>query len=139
MAISVSRRVFLHLVGSSAAIYALSGIARAVDYPTRPVHLLVGFPPGGTADIAVRLIGQSLSEHFGQQFVIENRPGAGSNLAAEAVARAKPDGYVLLVVAATNGVNASLYTNLPFSSTRDFADGNGLPTCTAIFFALSAS
>jgi tripartite-type tricarboxylate transporter receptor subunit TctC len=121
MAISVSRRVFLHLVGSSAAIYTLSGVARAVDYPTRPVHLLVGFPPGGTSDIAARLIGQSLSEHFGQQFVIENRPGAGSDLAAEAVARAKPDGYVLLAVAATSSVNASLYTNLPFSLTRDFA------------------
>jgi tripartite-type tricarboxylate transporter receptor subunit TctC len=85
------------------------------------VHLLVGFPPGGTADIAARLIGQSLSAHFSQQFVVENRPGASSNLAAEAVARASADGYVLLSAAATNSVNASLYTNLPFNLTRDFA------------------
>jgi tripartite-type tricarboxylate transporter receptor subunit TctC len=100
---------------------ALSRRACALDYPARPVRLLVGFAPGGTADIAARLIGQSLSEHLGQQFVIENRPGASSNLATEAIARASPDGYALLDVTATNGVNASLYTSLPFSLTRDFA------------------
>ena len=100
---------------------ALSRRACALDYPTRPVRVLVGFAPGGTADIAARLIGQSLSEHFGQQFVIENRPGASSNVATDAVARAAPDGYALLDVTATNGVNASLYANLPFSLTRDFA------------------
>jgi tripartite-type tricarboxylate transporter receptor subunit TctC len=100
---------------------ALPRVARALDYPTRPVRVLVGFTPGGTADISARLIGQSLSEHFGQQFVIENRPGAGSNIATEAVARADPDGYTLLDVTATNGVNASLYPDLPFNLTRDFA------------------
>lgn len=100
---------------------ALSRRACALDYPTRPVRVLVGFAPGGTADIAARLIGQSLSEHFGQQFVIENRPGAGSNVATEAVARAVPDGYTLLDVTATNSVNASLYANLPLNLTRDFA------------------
>jgi tripartite-type tricarboxylate transporter receptor subunit TctC len=111
----------LHLAGSSVAMAALSRVACALDYPTRPVRLLVGFAPGGTADIAARLIGQSLSEHFGQQFVIENRPGASSNIATEAVARAAPDGYELLDITATNGVNASLYPDLPFSLTRDFA------------------
>jgi len=100
---------------------ALSRIAYALDYPVRPVRVLVGFAPGGTADIAARLIGQSLSEHFGQQFVVENRPGASSNVATEAVARATPDGYALLDVTATNSVNASLYADLPFSMTRDFA------------------
>jgi tripartite-type tricarboxylate transporter receptor subunit TctC len=100
---------------------ALPRVARALDYPTRPVRVLVGFTPGGTADISARLVGQSLSEHFGQQFVIENRPGAGSNIATEAVARADPDGYTLLDVTATNGVNASLYPDLPFNLTRDFA------------------
>jgi tripartite-type tricarboxylate transporter receptor subunit TctC len=103
------------------AMPALSRVACALDYPARPVRVLVGFAPGGTADIAARLIGQSLSQHFGQQFVIENRPGASSNVATEAVARATPDGYELLDVTATNGVNASLYANLPFSLTHDFA------------------
>jgi tripartite-type tricarboxylate transporter receptor subunit TctC len=121
MTISASRRAFLHLAGSSVAISALSRRACALDYPTRPVRVLVGFAPGGTADIAARLIGQSLSEHFGQQFVIENRPGASSNIATDAVARAAADGYELLDVTATNGVNASLYPNLPFNLTHDFA------------------
>ena len=86
---------------------ALSRRACALDYPARPVRLLVGFAPGGTADIAARLIGQSLSEHLGQQFVVENRPGASSNVATEAVARATPDGYALLDVTATNSVGMS--------------------------------
>jgi tripartite-type tricarboxylate transporter receptor subunit TctC len=120
MTISASRRAFLHLAGNSVAMAALSRRACAFDYPTRPVRVLVGFAPGGTADIAARLIGRSLSEHFGQQFVIENRPGASSNVATEAVARAAPDGYALLDVTATNSVNASLYADLPFSLTRDF-------------------
>jgi tripartite-type tricarboxylate transporter receptor subunit TctC len=135
MATSASRRTFLRLAGGGAAISFSRG-ARATDYPTRPVHLLVGFPPGGTADIAARLIGQSLSAHFGQQFVVENRPGASSNLAAEAVARATPDGYVLLAAAATNSVNASLYTNLPFSFTRDFAMAAGVTQTPLVLVAV---
>jgi tripartite-type tricarboxylate transporter receptor subunit TctC len=136
MAISVNRRNFLRLAGGSATISSFSRVACATDYPTRPVHLLVGFPPGGTADIAARLIGQSLSAHFGQQFVVENRPGASSNLAAEAVARATPDGYVLLAAAATNSVNASLYTNLPFSFTRDFAMVAGVTQTPLVLVAV---
>jgi len=93
--------------------------ASALDYPTRPVHLIVGFPPGGGADIIARLIGQSLSDRIGQPIVIENRPGAGTNLAVEAVVRAPPDGYTLLQVVAANASNATLYQNLSFDFVRD--------------------
>ena len=92
------RRKFLHLAAGAAALPAVSRIARAQAYPTRPVRIIVGFAAGGAADIIARLIGQWLSERLGQQFVIENRPGAGSNIATEAVVRAPPDGYTLLMV-----------------------------------------
>src|SRR5262245_37857486 len=91
------RRNFLHLAAGAAALPAVSRVARAQAYPTRPVRILVGFPPAGSTDITARLIGQWLSERLAQQFVIENRPGAGSTLATEAVARAAPDGYTLLL------------------------------------------
>jgi tripartite-type tricarboxylate transporter receptor subunit TctC len=126
MRMKLHRRKLLGLSAGAAALPTVSRIARAETYPTRPVDILVGFPPGGTADIADRLIGQFLSDRFGQQFIIENRPGASSNIATEAVARSAPDGYTLLGATATNSVNASLYTNLPFNLTRDFAMVAGL-------------
>src|ERR1700746_52372 len=92
------RRKFLHLAASAAALPALPHVASALDYPTRPAHLLVGFAAGGPLDTSARLIGQRLSERLGQPFVIENRPGAGSNLGTETVVRAAPDGHTLLMV-----------------------------------------
>jgi tripartite-type tricarboxylate transporter receptor subunit TctC len=115
------RRQFLHLAAGAAVLPPVSKIARAQTYPTRPVHLLVGYAPGGGADIAARLISQWLSERLGQQIVIENRPGAGTNIATEAVARASPDGYTLLLANAANAVNATLYEKLSFNFIRDFA------------------
>ena len=102
-------------------IAALSAPASALDYPTRPVHLIVGFPPGGSADIVTRLVAQALSERTGQSFIVDNKPGAGSNIAAETVARADPDGYTLLSVTVANAINATLYSNLKFDYLRDFA------------------
>ena len=115
------RRKFLHVAAGAAALPALPRVASALDYPTRPVHLLVGFAAGGPLDTSARLIGQWLSERLGQPFVIENRPGAGSNLATEIVARAAPDGYTLLEASAANAWNAALYDNLSFNFIRDIA------------------
>jgi tripartite-type tricarboxylate transporter receptor subunit TctC len=109
------RRQFLHL----AAVALPSRIARAQAYPTRPVRIIVGFPPGGAADMVARLIGQWLSERFSQPFVVENRPGAASNIAAEAVARAQPDGHTLLYAVSSITVNAALYDKLSFNFARD--------------------
>src|SRR6516165_8855425 len=103
------RRNFLHLAAGAAALPAVSHIAWAQTYPSRPVHIVVGFPPGGGADITARLIGQWLSERLSQPFIIENRPGAGSNIATEAAVRATPDGYSLLLVGSFNAINATLY------------------------------
>jgi tripartite-type tricarboxylate transporter receptor subunit TctC len=113
------RRRFLHLAAGAAVLPAVSRIARAQTYPTRPVRLIVGFPPGGGTDVMARLMGQSLSEHLGQPFVIENRPGAGSNTGTEAVVRAPPDGYTLLLATNANAVNATLYDKLNFNFIRD--------------------
>ena len=115
------RRAFLHLVASAAALPALSGTVRAQTYPTRPVRIIVGFPGGSASDTTARLIGQVLSERFGQQFLIENRTGAASNLAAEAVVRARPDGYTLLLLTSVNAINAMLYDNLGFDLIHDIA------------------
>jgi tripartite-type tricarboxylate transporter receptor subunit TctC len=115
------RRQFLHLAAGAAALPAVSRIARAQAYPLRPVTLVAGFAPGGGVDIAARLIGQLLSERLGQQFVIENRPGASSNIATEAVVRAPADGYTLLMVGSWNTINATLYDKLNFNFTRDIA------------------
>jgi tripartite-type tricarboxylate transporter receptor subunit TctC len=93
----------------------------AETYPTRPVRWIVGFPPGGTFDIVARLLGQWLSERLGQQFIIENRPGAGTNIGTEAVVRARPDGYTLLLAVTSNAINASLYDKLNFNFSRDIA------------------
>jgi tripartite-type tricarboxylate transporter receptor subunit TctC len=113
------RRRFLHLVAGAAALPPLSRLAWAQTYPTRPVRLLVGFSAGGPADIIARLIAQWLSERLGQQFVVENRVGAGSNIAAEAVVRSPADGYTLLHVTISNAVNATLYDKLAFDLNRD--------------------
>ena len=120
------RRTFLHLAAGAASLMALSQIAKAQAYPARPVRVIVGFPAGGPTDITARLIGQWLSERLGQQFVIDNRPGAGSNIAVETAVRAPPDGYTLLIVGATNAVNATLYDKLNFNFIRDIAPVAGI-------------
>src|SRR4029077_16654790 len=105
----IPRRQFLHLAAGVAALPAVSRMARAQTYPARPVRILVGFTAGSGPDSGARLIGQSLSERLGQQFLIENRPGGASNIATEAVVRSMPDGYTLLLATSGNAVNASLY------------------------------
>jgi tripartite-type tricarboxylate transporter receptor subunit TctC len=115
------RRNFLHLAASAAALSAVSRIAWAQAYPTRPARIIVGFPAGGGVDIIARLIGHWLSERLGQPFVIENRPGANSNIATEAVVRAAADGYTLLLVHSSNAMNATLYEKLNFNFIRDIA------------------
>jgi tripartite-type tricarboxylate transporter receptor subunit TctC len=115
------RRQFLHLAAAAATLPAASSIALAVDYPTRPVHLVVGYPPGLAPDIVARLVGAPLSERLGQPVVIDNRPGAGSNIGTEIVATARPDGYTLLLVTSTNAFNATIYDNLTFNFIRDIA------------------
>ncbi len=120
------RRTFLYLAASAAALPAASRMARAQAYPARPVRIVVGFPPGGGADITARLIGQWLSERLGQPFIIDNRPGAGSNIATEAVVRAPADGYTLLIVGTFNAFNATLYDKLNFNFIRDIAPVAGI-------------
>jgi tripartite-type tricarboxylate transporter receptor subunit TctC len=120
------RRQFLHLAAAAAALPAASAFAWAQTYPSRPVRIIVGFAAGGPNDILARLIGQWLSERLGQPFVIENRPGAGSNIATEAVVRAPPDGYTLLLIGTPNAINATLYDNLNFNFIRDIAPIAGL-------------
>src|SRR5262245_56074008 len=112
--LNLHRRQFLRLAAGAAALPALSGVPVAQTYPSRPVRIIVGFPAGGSADLSARLIGQWLSERLGQQFVIENRPGAANNLATEAIARAAPDGYSLLLATVSNTINATLYDKLNF-------------------------
>jgi tripartite-type tricarboxylate transporter receptor subunit TctC len=120
------RRQFLHLAAGAAALPAVSRIAKAQTYPTRPVRIIVGFAAGGGIDIIARLIGQSLSERLGQEFVIDNRPGAGGNIGTEAVVRAAPDGYTLLLAFSSNAINATLYEKLNFSFIRDIAPVAGV-------------
>ena len=117
----VPRRFFLHLAVGAAALPAISCLGWAQAYPTRPVRIIVGFPAGGGVDINARLIGQWLSERLGQPFVIENRPGAGSNIGTEAVVNATPDGYTLLLATIPNAVNATLYEKLNYNFIRDIA------------------
>jgi tripartite-type tricarboxylate transporter receptor subunit TctC len=113
------RRQFLHLAAGAAAVPALPRIARSQAYPTRPVRVIVPFPPGGAADTLGRLLSQWISERLGQQFIVENRPGAGTNIGTELVVRAAPDGYTLLVVDGSPAVNATLYQKLNFNFIRD--------------------
>jgi tripartite-type tricarboxylate transporter receptor subunit TctC len=119
--LGISRREVLNLAVGVAALPAFSRTARAQNYPTRPVRIIVGFPAGGASDITARMLGQWLSERLGQQFIIENRPGAGTNIGTEAVAKSPPDGYTLLLVSVANTVNATLYERLNFDFIRDIA------------------
>src|SRR6266481_4705559 len=115
------RRQFLHVAAGAAALSAVASFAKAQSYPTRSVRIVVGFTAGGSTDIGARLIGQWLQERLGQPFVIENRPGAGTNIATESVVRAPPDGYTLLMVGPSSAVNATLYDKLSFVFLRDIA------------------
>ena len=117
----ISRRAAMGLTALGLSAFASIGSAPAADYPTRPVRFVVGYPPGGATDIIARLIGQRLSEKLGQQFVIENKPGAGNNIGTESVVNAEPDGYTVLLVNPANYINASLYANLKFNFVRDIA------------------
>jgi tripartite-type tricarboxylate transporter receptor subunit TctC len=117
----VLRRTAIFLIAMGLSAIASIPCASALDYPTRPVRFVVGYPPGGSTDILARLIGQRLSEKLGQQFVIENKPGAGNNIATEAVVNAEPDGYTVLLINPANYINASLYGGLRFNFIRDIA------------------
>jgi len=119
--VELPRRQFLHLAAGSATLPALLRGALALDYPTRPVRLILGYGPGNAPDIVARLIGQWLSERLGQPVFIDNRPGAGSNIGTEAVVRAPPDGYTLLYVTTANAINATLYQQLHYDFIRDIA------------------
>ena len=118
---TLPRRKFLHLAAGAAALPAVSRTARAQTYPARPVRIIVGYAAGGGTDIAARVVGQWLSERLNQQFVIENRPGAATNIATEAVARSAPDGYTLLLATAANAINATYYEKLSFDFAQDIA------------------
>ena len=120
------RRRFLHLAAGTAALPMVSQIAHAQSYPNRPVRLVVGFAPGGGNDITARLMGQWLSERLGQPFVVENRPGAGTNVATEAVVNAEPDGYTILFIAPSAAINATLYEKLNFNFIRDLTPIAGI-------------
>ena len=124
--VRLPRRRFLHLAASAAALPAWPRGATAQAYPTRPVRFIIPFPAGGTIDLVARLIGQWLSDRLGQQVVIENKPGGGTNIAMQAVVNAPPDGYTLLLIVATNAINPSLYKSLPFDFQRDIAPVAGL-------------
>ena len=116
-----SRRTAILLIATGISAIASAGAASALDYPTRPVRFIVGYPAGGATDILARLIGQGLSERLGQNFVIENKPGAGNNIGTEFVTNAEPDGYTVFLVNPANFINATLYTNLRFNFIRDIA------------------
>ena len=121
-----NRRQFLNLAAGAAAVPAILRVARAQAYPSRPVRIIVGFPAGGPTDVAARLMGQWLSERLGQPFVVDNRPGAGGNIATEAVVRAPADGHTLLSLGSQNAINATLYEKLNYSFVRDIAPVSGI-------------
>ena len=122
----LSRRQSLRLAANAAAMSVASSIACAQTYPTRPVRIIVGYPAGGSSDFLARIVGQRLSERFGQTFLIENRSGADSNIATEAVVRARPDGYTLFLSGSTNAINATLYKTLQFNFILDTAPVAGI-------------
>src|SRR5262245_2020055 len=117
-AMTISRRHALHLAAAAAGFPIVARSARAQVYPARPLRWIVGFPPGGGADAAARIMGQWLTERLGQPVVVENRPGAGTNISVQAVANAAPDGYTLLFLGASAAINASSYATLPFNLLR---------------------
>jgi tripartite-type tricarboxylate transporter receptor subunit TctC len=123
---TLARRRFLHLAAAAVALPATVRIARAQGYPARSVRIVIGYTPGGSADITARLLGQWLTERLGQPFVVESRPGGGTNIATEAVVRASADGYTLLLVAPANAINATLYAKLNYDFIRDMAPVAGL-------------
>src|SRR2546423_13847877 len=120
------RRQFLRLAGAALALPAVSRIARAQAYPSRQIRLIIGYPPGGSADITARLMAQWLTERLGQSVIVESRPGGGTNIATEAVINAPPDGYTLLLVAPANAINATLYEKLNHNFLRDVMPITGL-------------
>ena len=122
----LSRRKFLHLAGGMATFPAVLRMAKAENYPYKPVRFIIGYTPGGSADLAARLICQWLSERLGQSFIVESRPGAGSNIGTEAVIRSAPDGYTILLVAPANAINATLYRKLNYNFIRDVAPVAGI-------------
>ena len=122
----ISRRQLIETAAAGAALYGIHGAGWAQGYPARPVRIVVGFPPGGTSDIAARLLGQSLSERLGQPIVVDNRPGAGANIATESVVNAPADGYTILLINAANAINVTLYDKLSFNFIRDIAPVAGL-------------
>jgi len=126
MTVKLPRRNFLHLAAGAATLSGLSRVALADDYPTRPIRIVAGFAAGGAVDIVARLIAQWLSERIGQQCVVENRPGAGNNIATEYVLKSNPDGYTLLLANPTNAINATYYENLPYDFIRDSAPVAGI-------------
>src|SRR6202051_821981 len=127
------RREFLHLAVGATALTLAPSRAHALDYPTRPVHVVAGYPAGAGPDIIARLIAQALSESMGQQFIVDNRPGASSNIGTEIVAHAAPDGYTLLTTVSTNAVNATFYTNLNFDFGRDLVPVAGICRTPFVF------
>jgi tripartite-type tricarboxylate transporter receptor subunit TctC len=129
------RRTFLHLAAGAAALPALPRMAWSLDYPTRPVRVIVGFPAGSGPDVIARLVGQRIGDRLGQQFIVEDRSGAGSSIAAQDVVAAPADGYTLLLAANANAVNASLYPNLPFNLVRDVAPVDMI--CSAPFLLVA--
>src|SRR5262245_42373149 len=138
---TLARRTFLHLAAGAAALPAVSGIAGAQTYPSRPVRIIVPFAAGGGTDITARVIAQWLSERLGQQFIVENRPGGGTNIGTEAAAKATADGYTLLMVGTSNTANVSLYDKLNFDLLRDFAPVGGViraPHVVVVNLALPA-
>ena len=123
---SIPRRRFLHLAAGAASLPVVTRAARAESYPSRPVRIVVPYPAGIAPDVATRLLADALSQHFGQQFVVDNRPGGASNIGTEIVVHAAPDGYTLLTLTMTNTINVSLYDNLSFDVMRDIAPVSGL-------------
>ena len=123
---TIRRRKFLTLAGAAVAMPAVARSARAQAYPTRPVRIVIGYPPGGSADITARLMAQWLTERLGQSFIVESRPGGGTNIATETVINAPADGYTLLLVAPANAINATLYEKLNHNYLRDIAQVAGL-------------
>src|SRR4051812_20017158 len=135
----LKRRWFLQLAGALSLSPAFSGFARAQAYPGRPIRWVIGFAPGGAADMVVRLVAQGLAERLGQPVVVDNRPGAGTNIATEAVVRAPADGYTIGIVTPANAVNATLYDKLPFNFLHDVAPVAGINSSPIIILVPPSS